>query len=163
MISGRKDVYVIVHPNNVSMPWLGKVTPSMGALPLPDTLAATRHFLDAVHTRLQEGNAICIYPEAHIWPYYTGIRPFTDKSFTYPVRENLPVFCFTNTYHRRTKSGRIRTVTYVDGPFYPNVSLSQAERRKDLRDRVYRTMCERAKQSTYAPIEYRQKEKQTND
>ena len=45
MIASPKDVYVIVHPNNVSMPVLGRITPSLGALPLPDTLGASRHFL----------------------------------------------------------------------------------------------------------------------
>ena len=35
MVSFPKDTYVIVHPNNVSMPVLGKITPYLGAVPLP--------------------------------------------------------------------------------------------------------------------------------
>ena len=33
MVSYPMDTYVIVHPNNVSMPVLGWVTPSLGAIP----------------------------------------------------------------------------------------------------------------------------------
>ena len=44
MIGHPIGVYVIVHPNNVSMPVLGKITPSLGALPLPDDLKAMKNF-----------------------------------------------------------------------------------------------------------------------
>lgn len=64
-----------------------------------------------------------IYPEAHIWPFYTGIRPFPDTSFRYPVQQKLPVFCLTNTYQRRGKSHIPQIVTYLDGPFYPDAEL----------------------------------------
>lgn len=151
-----KPVYVIVHPNNVSMPYLGRVTPSMGALPLPDDMAATRNFVAAVKQRIEEGAAVTIYPEAHIWPYYTGIRPFPDKSFGYPVRMNVPVYCFTNTYQKRGRG--VQMVTYVDGPFYPDENLSQPARKKALREQVYSAMVERAKNSNIDVIEYRRRE-----
>ncbi len=158
MITSPQDAYVIVHPNNVSMPYLGRVTPSMGALPLPDTLTATRNFTKAIETRLNEKRAIVIYPEAHIWPYYTKIRPFTDKSFYYPVKFKTPVFCFTNTYQKRKHSSKPNLVTYVDGPFFPDKDLSEQEKRTNLRDKVYKCMVERSKNSTVEYIEYRRKD-----
>ena len=158
MITSPQDAYVIVHPNNVSMPYLGRVTPSMGALPLPDTLTATRNFTKAIETRLNEKRAIVIYPEAHIWPYYTKIRPFTDKSFYYPVKYKTPVFCFTNTYQKRKHSSKPNLVTYVDGPFFPDKDLSEQEKRTNLRDKVYKCMVERSKNSTVEYIEYRRKD-----
>ena len=36
MFSAPQDSYIIVHANNVSMPFLGRITPSLGALPLPE-------------------------------------------------------------------------------------------------------------------------------
>ena len=158
MINIPKDNYVIVHPNNVSMPFLGKITPSLGALPLPDDLAAYRNFIKAVERRIGEGHAVVIYPEAHIWPFYTKIRQFKDDSFQYPVKLGVPVFCFTNTYQKRKHSKRPRIVTYIDGPFYPDKSLSQKEQRKNLRDQVYNAMCERAKSSDVVWIEYIKRE-----
>jgi hypothetical protein len=68
------------------MPYLGRVTPYMRGLPLPDDMAATRNFTSAIEKRIDEGAAVFIYPEAHIWPYYTGIRPFGDASFSYPIK-----------------------------------------------------------------------------
>ncbi|MBQ8235876.1 MAG: hypothetical protein IJZ37_04235, partial [Clostridia bacterium] len=47
MLTLPKASYVIVHPNNVSMPILGKITPYLGALPLPDDLTAYRNFIKA--------------------------------------------------------------------------------------------------------------------
>ena len=149
---------MIVHPNNVSMPILGKVTPSMGALPLPDDREAYRNFLAAIEKRVAENKKIVIYPEAHIWPYYTGIRPFSDTSFHYPVKYKTPVFCFTNTYQKRRWSKHPRIVTYIDGPFYPDESIPERKRKTELRDRVYACMCERAKLSTVVKIQYIKKE-----
>ena len=159
MITTPKDAYVIVHPNNVSMPVLGHVTPSLGALPLPDTVGAGKRFMKAIETRLSENNAIVIYPEAHIWPYCTKIRPFYDKSFYYPIKYGCPVFCFTNTYQKRKIGKKPRIVTYVDGPFFPDTALADKDKRRDLRDRVYSCMLERSKLSTVEYIEYRREEK----
>ncbi|MBE6717708.1 MAG: 1-acyl-sn-glycerol-3-phosphate acyltransferase [Ruminococcaceae bacterium] len=158
MLCFPKDVYVVVHPNNVSMPFLGRITPSMGALPLPEDMGGFRNLLSAIKKRVNDGNALCIYPEAHIWPYYTSIRPFPDDSFGYPVNQKKPVYCFTNTY-QKTKS-KVRIVTYIDGPFLPDETKSRAEQKKELRDIVYKTMTERSKNSNIKVIEYiRRKDK----
>ncbi len=153
-----KTNYMIVHPNNVSMPLLGKITPSLGALPLPDDMKAYRNFLKAVERRILENHSVVIYPEAHIWPYYTGIRPFPDVSFNYPIKFDAPVFSFTNTYQKRRFSNKPNIVTYIDGPFYPDDSLPKNEQKQDIRNRVYKTMCMRAKNSNVTKIQYIKKE-----
>ena len=160
MIEKQKDKYVIVNPANLNAPFVGRVIRSLGALPLPDTLSANKKFLAAIEKRVRERAAIVIYPEAHIWPYYTEIRPFRDASFAYPVKHAAPVFCFTNTYQRRKRSRLPRIVTYVDGPFFPDESLSPRERRKKLRDEVYEKMCERSRLSNLKVIQYVKKEKE---
>ena len=40
---------------------------------------------------------------------------------------DVPVFCFTNTYQKRKFSSKHRIVTYVDGPFFADKSLSPNE------------------------------------
>ena len=52
------DAYVIVHPNNVSMPYLGRVTPYMGALPLPDDKEASRNFIAIIEKRLAQKKSL---------------------------------------------------------------------------------------------------------
>lgn len=154
MLNLPKDNYVIVHPNNVSMPLLGRITPSLGALPLPDDLKAYRNFMSAIDQRIGEKCAVVIYPEAHIWPYYTGIRRFPDTSFHYPVKLGVPTFCFTNTYKKRRHSKKPQIVTYIDGPFFPNPELSLREQKMELCDRVYRCMRDRADLSDISVINY---------
>lgn len=154
----QKGTYVITHANNVSMKFLGKLTPYLGAIPLPDDLEATRNFLNCLKKRIEEKNAIVIYPERHIWPYYTKIRPFDEKSFTYPVKFDTPVFCFTNTYKKRRNSDKVDIVTYVDGPFYKDENLSMAENKKMLRDKVYNAMVKRSELNEVEFVEYRRKD-----
>ena len=153
-----KWVSFIVHPNNVSMPVLGRINPSLGAIPLPDTRDAYRNFTECVKGRIEKGHAVVIYPEAHIWPYYTKIRPFPDSSFGYPAKSGTPVFCFVNTYQKRRYSKKPRTVTYIDGPFYPDMELTPVQRRKKLRDEVYARMCELAEHSDVEVIRYIRKD-----
>ena len=145
---------VIVHANNVSMPFLGRLTPCLGAIPLPDDKAAYRSFAAAVEKRLSEGECVTIYPEAHIWPYYIGIRPFPESSFRYPAKDHRPVFCFTNTYRRRPLLGTVQIITYVDGPFYAPENVAAARRKQALRQQAYEAMTLRSKESTFEKIRY---------
>lgn len=154
MVCSPKKVYVVVHAANVSMPVLGKINPYIGALPLPDGLEASRNFMAAMKKRVEQKRVICIYPEAHIWPYYTDIRSFTDASFRYPVQYSAPVYCFTNVYKARKKLFTPKITTYVDGPFYPDKTLPVAAARKKLRDEVYSAMKERSKLSDYDKVVY---------
>lgn len=154
MMNFPKTNSTIVHPNNVSMPYLGRITPSLGAIPLPDDRAAYRNFLNCIEHRIEQKQCVVIYPEAHIWPFYTKIRPFTDTSFHYPVKLGMPVFCFTNTYQKRKFSKKPRIVTYIDGPFYADAALPVKEQKTDLRNRVYACMKEHSNANEVTWIRY---------
>lgn len=159
LISLPKRSYIVVHPDNISLPVIGKITPSLGALPLPDNMAAMRSFNDAIEKRITKGCAVAIYPEAHVWPYYTKIRPFTDASFTYPIKLGVPTFSFTSTYQKRRLSKKPKIVTYIDGPFYPSESSSIREKRASLRNLVYDAMCARAESSSVEVVKYVKRDK----
>ena len=148
MVAFPKAVHVIVHPANVSMPVLGVINRYIGALPLPGDLKANKNFLEAIDKRVKQERAICIYPEAHIWPYYTKIRPFKDASFRYPAEAGKPVFTYTTTFQKRKFFSRPKVTVYVDGPFYPDPALSVRENRKRLRDLAYEAMVKRSEKST---------------
>ncbi len=153
-----KETYVIVHPNNVSMPYLGRVTASMGAIPLPDNMKASKNFIKCIDYRIQKNRTIMIYPEAHIWPYCTFIRPFKDLSFRYPVEYDKPAFCFVNVYKPR-KNGKVRIETHIRGPFFADKTLSNKDARLKLRNEVYENMCELAKLNEVEVVRYIEKEK----
>ena len=116
--------------------------------------------MHAMEKRLVQGHPVLIYPEAHIWPYYTAIRPFKSTSFRYPIKFQVPSFCYTTTYQRQGKKKKPKMVIYVDGPFYPNKDLLDIkEQQEDLRNQVYNCMVERSKNSNFQYIEYIKKEK----
>lgn len=150
-----KRNFFIVNPENVSIKYIGHLVEMLGALPIPCDMGGMKHFVKAIEDKVEKNYSITIYPEAHIWPYYTGIRPFKDVSFQYPVKLNKPVFCMTNTYQAYGKrKDKVRIVTYIDGPFYPPENVSRKEKQKKLRDQVYECMTERSKNSNIECIKY---------
>lgn len=153
-----KRNYTVVSPANVSLPIMGNFTKLLGALPLPDDLHASKNFFKAIDTRINQGYSILIYPEAHVWPNYTKIRPFNDSSFKYPVKQETPAFAFTTTYQKKKRRG-YKTVIYVDGPFVAPKGLSPKEQQVYLHSQVIQSMNERVKKSNYEKYRYVQKEK----
>ena len=158
IINLPRKTYTIVHPDNLSVRGIKWFLEMNGAFPTPSDTKAMRNFLEAMEKRILEKAVIQIYPEAHIWPYYTKIRPFKATSFRYPVKFGEPTFCFTNTFHKRKFRKKPKVISYVDGPFYPDPSLPAKEQEQQLRDMVYNAMCERAKLNTYEFVKYIKKD-----
>lgn len=155
-----KKNFFIVNPENVSMKFLGNVVEMLGAIPIPGNKEAMKNFLEVIEKRIKDGNSVTIFPEAHIWPYYTKIRPFKTVSFKYPVQLNVPTFSVTNTYQTYGKNNdKVRIVTYVDGPFFPDDGCkTMKEKQQNLRDKVYKKMVERSPNSNIEVIKYVKKE-----
>lgn len=152
-----KRNFFIVNPENVSMKGLKTIVPLLGAIPIPGNTKSFRNFMGALKECISNNRSITIYPEAHIWPYYTKIRPFKDTSFIYPVIMDVPIYTITNTYHKRNSNGKVKIITYIDGPFFPNKELNKKKAQKELRDIAYETMVNRSKNSTYEFIKYLKK------
>ncbi len=161
-----KRNFLIVNPENISMKGLQTIVEMLGAIPIPNNKIAMKNFLEIIEKRINKKSSITIYPEAHIWPYYTKIRPFKAVSFKYPVKLNKPSFCITNTYQSYGKNNeKIKIVSYIDGPFFINEKLSLKERQQDLRNRIYDCMTERSKNSNIEYIKYQKisEEKANNE
>ena len=151
-----KRNFLIVNPENISVKPFGWLVELLGAIPVPGNKTAMKNFLNTIEEKINKKYAITIYPEAHIWPYYTKIRPFKSVSFKYPVELDKPVFCMTNTYQKRGKKGdKVKIVSYIDGPFYADKSIQNLKQQKEeLRNRVYECMVERSKKSDIEVITY---------
>ncbi len=154
-----KRNFFIVNPENVSMKGLKTLAPMLGAIPIPANKKAMKNFLHTIEKNIHQKHSITIYPEAHIWPYYTKIRPFKEVSFKYPIEYNVPIFCITNTY-QKYKNNKVQIVSYIDGPFYGDEKLMLQERKKELRDRVYECMVNRSKNSNIEVIKYIKKKQE---
>ena len=143
-ILSRKN-YILVSEAATSIPFVRTIVSMLGALPIPYHSENIKPFLDSVQYYIKDKKAsITIYPEAHIWPTYTKIRNFKHQSFRYPVDLNVPCFSITNTYRSGKNPNKPKLVSIIDGPFYPNPSLSRADAIKDLRDQIYENMVKRA-------------------
>ena len=156
----RKRGYILVGPDTTSIPGLKNIVEMVGAIPLGQTLSENKEMLECINHRIAKNKGfITIYPEAHIWPYYTGIRDFKAGSFSYPCYTDTPVFAMTNCYQKKLIGKHPKVVTFVDGPFYPDKNLPMKERKEKLRKQCYDTRVKRAKEnSTYSYIVYEKKD-----
>ena len=161
-LAADRRIFTIISPVNLKIPGIGKVLPYIGGLPLGKTKEEKKAFNEAVDKRLKQKKVLVIYPEAHVWPYATKVRKFPagDRSFKYAVRNNLPIFTMTTTYHKRKdkKRGDLpRMDVYIDGPFWPDVNLGEDENRAKLAKEAYDSMVKYSKKNSYEYFQYRPK------
>lgn len=161
LINFPRKAHIVAHPDNVSIPVLGGFNKMMGGFPIPSDIKTTKNFLSAMEYFLIKKNVIAVYPEAHVWPYYTKIRNFVSTSFKYPVKYKVPCFAYTTTYNKRDNK-KPQIIVYIDGPFYADESLSAKKAEQDLRDRVYKKMVERCKNSNVEFYTYIKQEAKEN-
>ena len=156
MTAFPKKAYVVANPDSVSLPGLRNLVQMLGVIPIPTKFSGMREFLASITQRYQAGDCVAIFPEAHIWPFYTGIRPFPDTAFRYPVQQQAPVVAMVTTYRRRRGLFRLlkkpgMTVT-LSQPMYPRTDLSPSQAREELRDRVHDFMVQVS--ATHENVEY---------
>ena len=149
-----KKLRIIVNKENLALPGIGQATKYLGAVPLPDNLKAAKNFSDAISCALKRGEAIAVYPEAHVWPFYTGIREFGSESFELAVKNSVPAFSVTRVYKNRRTGKKPRHEVYIDGPFFPDTKISKKEAREKLRLEILCAMKERASLSDCEWVKY---------
>ena len=149
-----KKLYIIVNKENLALKGIGQATKYLGAIPLPDNLKAAKNFSEAISIALKKGSAIAVYPEAHVWPFYTGIRDFGQESLEPAVKNLAPVFTATRVYKSRGNGKKPRHEIYIDGPFFPDAEISKKEAREKLKCEILSAMKERAALSDVEWIKY---------
>jgi len=156
IIAFPKKAYIICNPDAVSIPFVSRITKDLGAIPVPaqNDFYNLKKLFKAVELHAQKKHVITIFPEAHIWPFCTKIRPFLSTSFKYAVKFNKPVFCFTTTYSKRRFLKTPKTTVYIDGPFFCDSALTDAENQEFLRNQVYNAMLSHSSQNTAEFIKY---------
>lgn len=152
-------VYTVASPDAVSIKGLKTIVLMLGGMPVPVDISALGGFTKAVRKRCNDGSGIVIYPEAKIWPYYNGIRPFPDSSFKYPADLRVPVIAMFTAY--RERRGLLGALLppgwdiYLSDPFYPDTTLPPKLMRKDLHDKVYSFMKDCSQLSDFEYVAYR--------
>lgn len=157
IVNFPKKPYVIVNADNVSTKGTKNLVMMLGALPIPTKMSGMNVFKNAMEKRHVQNHPIVVYPEAHIWPYCTFIRPYLPTSFRYPAELNSPVYASTTTFQERKHRKTPKVTIYIDGPFYPDKHLSIKENQLKLHKQVYDAMVERSKNNNYTRIIYEHK------
>ena len=134
LISRPHKTYIISHPDAVSIPFVRHLTKSLGALPLPETVKGSIKFLKTIEHVLKKSNVIAVFPEGHIWPHYTKIRPFGVTSFQYASRFKVPAVPFACTYRAptgwRSKYQNPHMTIHIGKPIYCDPALDYKENAK---------------------------------
>lgn len=156
-----KRVYTVAGPEAVSIPGLRTLVMLLGCIPVPTESGALPRFKKEVEDAVRRGHCVVIFPEAHIWSFYTGIRRFPSVSFTYPVDIGAPVAVMTSTYRKNPtyipgfEAKPLMTV-HISRPMYPDTTLSRSGARDALCQRVYGIMRGTASAAgNYNYIQYR--------
>lgn len=154
MVSMPYRNQILASLDTFSIKGLKSIVQMLGAIPVPKDIATLRKLNNAIEYNIKHKKNIAIYPEAHIWPYYTGVRPFRDASFSYPVNLNSPVVAVFTAYSKPTglfkKLRKTNMTLIVSDPIYSDPEKSKKEAKKELRDKVYEFMCDCSKKySTY--------------
>ncbi|MCR5078464.1 MAG: 1-acyl-sn-glycerol-3-phosphate acyltransferase [Bacilli bacterium] len=135
---GRRT-YIAADQDVTSLPFLRGLVSALGVIPVPLNPDESAKFKDAIAFHISKKHVISIFPEAHIWPYCTHIRPFGDASFVYPCELNRPAVAMVMTYRKRKifKNRKPLHTLHVSRPFYPDMKLSLPERKAALRNHIY--------------------------
>lgn len=161
-----RRINILGYSDSLSMPIVRNLTRALGYLPLPlkGDLKNTIALMNAMEFYIKKKQHILIYPEAHIWPYYTKIRPFTDGSFNYPAKCNAPVVPIVTTW-RKPLIGKIpRQTVYILDPIFPLEGKTTTENKTYLHDETLRAMQEFSNSvHQYEYIKYVKVEDDNND
>lgn len=144
-----KKYYAIAAQSNWGIPILGKLVLPYFGLPVGENIEQSAKLIKAITTVIKAKKVVVIYPESHVWPYYTKIRPFPVNSMHFPVALDSASFTMTTTYSRPKWGKKPQITVYIDGPFYPDKCLTKKQAQEKLHQQVYQTMQKRALTSDF--------------
>lgn len=158
-VAPLKRVYIVSNKDAVQIPFVSFLTKALGVLPVADTVGGLKNMKKSISTLLKKKKAIMIFPEAHIWHYYTKLRPFPLTSFKFASQNNVPVVPVAVCYKQKRILGKLRKpkmIAYVGDIIYPNANYSEKENAKFFQQSVYQSIFNTLKkESDYAYYNYK--------
>ena len=138
-----KRINIIGYSDALSIPVANHIIKALGYLPLPlqNDFDNMKRLDDALSYYVNKKHqSVIIYPEAHIWPYYTEIRNFKNGSFSYPAKNLKPVLPVVTLWKKRIFGKKPKQLIKVGTPIYPDPNKSLIENRDYLRNECYEQM-----------------------
>ncbi len=142
----HRKCYFITLKDNINMPLVGFFLRSLGGIPIPSSLKAMPSFEKSVDELLKKKKAVIICPEASLWPYYRGVRPFKKGAFRFAVKNNSPVLPVVISFRRKlrkkaAKKGKEKYKYYftvhVGKPLEQDATLERRAQVVDLTNRAH--------------------------
>ena len=153
----RKRVNIVGYPDTLTMPVVRNLARALGYLPLPlsGDLKNMVALMDAFKFYIEKKQFILIYPEAHIWPYYTHVRNFHSGSFNYPAKLEAPVLPIVTTWRKTKLCKKPKQTLHILEPIFPDPNKSTAENKQILYDKTLAAMQKCAEETPqYEYIKY---------
>ena len=136
-----KRVNIIGYSDTLSMKVISKFAKATGYLPIPDDIHNMKKMKDTIELLVANREIVLIYPEAHIWPYYTKIRNFKAVSFTYPAEFNKPIVPAVTVWRGKPNKKPKQTVVFGE-PIFPDPELNAMENKTYLHRECLKQMKE---------------------
>lgn len=143
-LRGRQTYFVSLK-SNLEIPVIGCLVRLLGALPLPETASGAVKLSRTVHSLLDEGAAVQIYPEGALHPYCGTLRPFKRGAFAYAAEAGAPVLpmvlrpCPRRGWRRFTGRRPLLELIVLP-PRRSEMSLGRRARAAELESRVRSAM-----------------------
>ncbi len=141
ILSHRKCFFITLK-DNINTPFIGFFLKTLGGVPIPTKPKALNSFEKAINKILQEKNALLVCPEASLWPFYRGIRPFKKGAFRFAVNNNVSILPIVITFRGKKEKGafalRHYFTAHVGCPLNEDLDIkNKAQRIIDLQNRTY--------------------------
>ena len=136
-----KKVHVVAYSDATTVPVAKHLLKSLGYLPIPESRENFANFNKAIEyiVKIRRGYVL-IYPEAHVWPYYTKIRHFKTVSFHYPATMDLPVLPAVGVWRKVWWSKKPRQTIIFGDPIYPDPTLTTTQNKAMLAQKCFEVM-----------------------
>ncbi len=142
-----KKVNIVGYSDATQIPVAKYLVKSLGYLPVPTNPRDLLRFSEACEYIVKKKRQyVLIYPEAHIWPYYTRIRHFKYGSFRYPANCNAPVVPAVTVWKKRTGRKKPRQIVIFGTPIFPQEGKTKIENRDYLAEECYKQMVQISQQ-----------------
>jgi len=99
-----RKIYFTTLDRNIKRPMIGFFLRSLGGIPIPaNSISGMKKFNEDVSYLLKHNKPVLYNPEAALWPYYRGVRPFKRGAFSMAVKNDVPVVPMAITFKRKQK------------------------------------------------------------
>lgn len=136
-VARPKRTNILGYTDALSIPVARGIVKTIGLLPVENNHESLEKLTNAITHYVNKKECISIFPEAHAWPYFGGIRQFKVGSFYYPTVSKCPIAAMCTIWRKVWYSKHPKMTIYVSEPKFYDESLSQKDNVQAYHDFVY--------------------------